>query len=319
MTGVAPGSVAITATSEGKAGTALVAIKYNITSVVMTGSGRIKVGDNYTYTATARLADGTVVNRPVSWNVKEAGKGTIGPTGVLTPLQTGTITLQAIIDGDVWESTFSAYDWQSFTSSGSQFASVEADIQITNKFGTSEYPQLVMSCSASGNFFVWISTTNFVTQNGFVAMSFDGGAAFSQTWDELSPNYRTLWKPGSNGTIKAFAQQIAATRLFGFAFTEFQGQAKATIFRVSGLSSRLAPMIALCPGNAIMATVEQLAKSEAMGSAMMSSSAISSPQLTALRASRALAPPSIGGTPLPQLDAPTASIPQLQQAVRVKR
>lgn len=316
VAGVSPGGVTISATSEGKSGSATLTVKYAITSVTFTGTSRVKVGDAYTYTAAARLADGTIVNRPIVWNVKESGRGAITVGGVLTPLQTGTLTLQAIIDGDIWESTYTAYDWQSFVSSGNLFTSVEADVQITNKFGSSEYPQLVMSCGTSGNFFVWISTTGVVTQNGIVAMSFDGGTAFGQTWDELSPSYRTLWKPGSNGTVKAFAQQIAAARTFGFAFTEFQGTAKATIFRVSGLAQRLAPLTSQCSSNSIAASLAEFARTDSVAFSN-SPSAPRSEQLTALRQSRARSLPSFEITP--SLMLPTVAQSVEQQAIRRKR
>ena len=316
ISAITPGTVTVSATSEGQTGSATLLVKYNITSVTISGSARVKVGDSYSYSVTPKLADGSVVVRPVAWNVKEVGAGSISAGGVLTPLQAGTLTLQAIIDGDIWESTYTAYDWQSFASSGNLFTSVEADVQITNKFGSSEYPQLVMSCGTSGNFFVWISTTGVVTQNGIVAMSFDGGTAFVQTWDELSPSYRTLWKPGSNGTVKAFAQQIAAARTFGFAFTEFQGTAKATIFRVGGLAQRLAPLTSQCSSNSIAASLAEFARTDSVAFSN-SPSAPRSEQLTALRQSRARSLPSFGITP--SLMLPTVAQSVEQQAIRRKQ
>jgi hypothetical protein len=92
-------------------------------------------------------------------------------------------------------------------------------------------------------------------------MSYDGGSPFSQTWEELSPSYSTLWKPGNNGTVKAFALQLASLRVFGFAFTEFQGSAKAMLFRVTGLAPLLPPLMALCPSNAILASSTELMQS----------------------------------------------------------
>jgi hypothetical protein len=57
---------------------------------------------------------------------------------------------------------------------------------------------------------------------------------FSQIWDELSPNYRTLWHPGpTNVERRAFGSQLGLARRFGFAFTEFNASAKAMTFRVT--------------------------------------------------------------------------------------
>src|SRR5690606_22325289 len=89
------------------------------------------------------------------------------------------------------------------------------------------------------------------TSSGLVAMAFDGAAPYSETWDELAPSYNTLWKRGNNGTVKSFASLMATARTFGFAFTEFQSVARAMIFRVTGMSSRLQPMLAQCPSNSL--------------------------------------------------------------------
>lgn len=224
----------------------------------------MKVGDTYAYTAIARAADGTVVNRPMTFSVPQTSIAAMTAGGVLTPLQAGAFTIQVTIDGGVWSLANTVYDWDSFSGGGSQFVTLSADNLITNKYGVSEYPDLVFSCSSTGNFFVWVSFDNFVTASGAVAMSFDGGSPFSQTWNELSPDYSTLWKPGSNAVKKSFALQIASASQFGFAFSEFLGTAKAMIFRVGGLSPRLTPLLNSCPGNAIVTSADQSA-------AMMSS------------------------------------------------
>jgi len=249
VTAVAPGTVAISATSEGQVGTAFITVQAPVASVVLTGSLRTKVGDSYTYTATARLSDNTIVVRPLIWGILEASKGSITPGGVLTPLQTGVITIMVTIDGIVWTGTTTGYDWVDASSGGSLRVALESDGTITNKWGASEYPQLVLSCTASGYFFLWVSTSNFVTHNGLVTYTFDSGPFFSPLWDELAPSYSSLWHPGPSGSTKLFAQTMAAARIFGFAFTEFNASAKAMLFRVTGLGSRLAPLLAACPSN----------------------------------------------------------------------
>jgi len=249
VTAVAPGTVAISATSEGKVGTAFVTVQAPVASVVLAGPLRTKVGDSYTYTATARLADNTIVVRPLTWGIVEASKGIMTPGGVLTPLQTGVITITVTIDGVVWSGTTTAYDWVDLSSNGSLRVALESDATITNKWGTSEYPQLVLSCTASGYFFLYVATSNFVTHNGLVTYSFDNGPFFSPFWDELAPSYSSLWHPGPSGSTKLFAQTMAAARIFGFAFTEFNASAKAMLFRVTGLGPRLAPLLAACPSN----------------------------------------------------------------------
>ncbi len=313
VSGVSPGAVTISATSEGKTGSAALTVKYAITSVTFTGSARVKVGDAYTYSTTARLADGTVVSRPIVWNVKESGRGTITAIGVLTPLQTGTLTLQALIDGDVWESTYTVYNWETFASGGALFASLDADNTIIGRLGVAEYPRLIVSCGATGYFFVWVRTNSFITQNGLVALSFDGATPFSQLWDELSPEFKTLWKPGTNGTIKLFAQQIAASRQFGFAFTEYLGSATAMIFRVTGLAPLLTPLLAQCTSNAIVAS----AAATSASADLFAPSGIVSSELAQVRLRRANSPPSEKVVPvLPSRMAPDKTE---RQAVRRNR
>ena len=254
VTAFAPGVATITASVEGKTGSATLSVTLPpITSVVLTGSQRTKAGDAYGFFATARLADGTIVSRPIAWSVRDAASAIITSSGVLTPMRAGVITVQATIDGVVWEGTSTAYDWATLSSSGTNFITLYADLTITNKFGRSEYPQLVVFCDrGTGDMGLWVSTTNFVTQNGLVAYSFDGAPAVSQFWTE-SRDFSTLFKIASNLVIKSFAQQIAGSRLFGFAFTEFQSSAKATVFRTTGMTPVLMPLIAGCPSNAIVA------------------------------------------------------------------
>lgn len=257
VTGESPGGpITITATSEGVSGTAQVSVEAPITAVTLTGRFRVKVGDTYTYTATAELADGTAVDRPMTWSIQEAGKGTMTAAGTLTPLGTGTITIQVTIDGQVWQATLEAYDWLSLSGSGNQFLSLDADIEITNKFGSSEYAELVLSCSSTGTFFIWVHTEFFVTENGGVAYAFDGGAITTQTWIEFD-DFSALGHPGpTNLATKSLALTMAGARLFLFGFTEFQGPVQTMAFRVTGLAPLLQPLLNACPGTAVQGPAE---------------------------------------------------------------
>ena len=255
VTAVAPGTTTIAATSEGQRGSVVLTVRYNIATVTVTGSGRVKVGDVYTYTVVAKLADGTVVNRAVGWNIAEPARATVTAAGAVTPLQAGVFTLEVFIDGERWTSSYTAYDWETLVSGSLTFVTLEADIAVTNRSGLSDRPELIVSCGSTGYFFLWVRTPHIVTQNGAVAYVFDGGAAQGATWRELSPDYRTLWHPGTNATTKAFAAQIAASRQFSFGFGEYLGATKVTIFRVTGLRPLVAPLYTLCPSNAIVAGV----------------------------------------------------------------
>lgn len=254
VSAIAPGTATITASSEGKSGSASLTVRYSIATVTLSGSSRLKVGDSYAYTATARLSDGTIISRPVAWSIVETGRAVVTTTGFVTSLQAGSFSIRVVIDGEAWTGSYTAYDWDAFVgSSGTSFATLLADEAITNLVGTVDRPELVVSCGTSGSFFLWVRTPHIITQSGSVAYSFDNAAAVGATWRELAPDYRLLWHPGTNGSTKTFASQIAASRRFGFAFGEFLGTAKATIFRVTGLSPLLSPLLTQCPSNAIVA------------------------------------------------------------------
>ena len=252
VTAITPGTTTITASSEGKSGSAALAVRYNIATVTLSGSSRLKVGDSYAYTVTARLSDGTIVSRPVAWGIVETGRAVVTATGLVTPLQSGSFTIRVVIDGEEWTGSYTAYDWTTLVSGGFSFAGLLADETVTNKLGAVVRPELVLSCGA-GYFFLWVRTPQIITQNGTVAYYFDNAATVGATWLETSPDFNTLTHPGPNGSTKAFASQIAVSRRFGFAFGEFQVGTKTTNFRVTGLLPLLSPLLTQCPSNAIVA------------------------------------------------------------------
>ncbi len=254
VTAIAPGTATIMASSEGKSGSAVLTVRYSIATVTLSGASRLKVGDSYAFTATARLSDGTVINRPVTWSIVETARAVVSASGVVTPLQAGSFTIRVVIDGEGWTISNAAYDWTTLTSGGFSFAVLEADVSVIGRRGISTRPDLVIACSnTSGNFLMQVDTREFITANGTIAYSFDGAAPVAAAWRELTPEYKTLYHPGPNGSTKAFALQIAASRQFGFAFTEYLGTAKATSFRVTGLTPLLSPLFTQCPSNAIVA------------------------------------------------------------------
>jgi len=273
---VGVGSATITASSEGKSGSATLTVTPRpVATVVFTGALRQKVGDSYPMSVTARTSDGTIVNRPVSWRVRESGRATVSLDGVAVPLQSGSYTLVAVIDGVEWTGSYTTYDWDTFTSSGgSSFITLESDGLVSNKFGTQAYPSLITSCSNTGTFFVWVNFTHIVTANGIVVYGFDDGSLISDTWDEVSPSFGALFKRGSNTTRKAFAVQIATASRFTFAFGEFQSSSRATQWRVTGLAARLPALLAQCPsaivaGDAPSAAVDETTSREVMQRQLM--------------------------------------------------
>jgi hypothetical protein len=221
-----------------------------VTSVQIIGDDRVKVGDGYQLSVESRTAEGTIVQRPVTWSVVEAGKGTVSGSGVFTPLQTGQITVRAAVEGITALGTTTAYDWVVAVDGGTIAIGLDADVLVSNKLGQSEYPLLLMGCT-DGAFALGIALERFVTASGAVAYAFNNGSPITDTWLE-SDDFDILIHPGlTNLSQKNFASQLAASSRFTFTFTEFQSTAKTTVFRLNGLAQLIAPALAACPSNAL--------------------------------------------------------------------
>lgn len=102
VTGVAPGATFITATSEGRTGTATVdVIAIPVASVTVTpATTTILTGRTATYTATAQSASGAVLTgRAVNWTSGAPGIATINGSGVVTGVSPGTALIIAEVEG----------------------------------------------------------------------------------------------------------------------------------------------------------------------------------------------------------------------------
>lgn len=98
VTGVAAGSATITATSEGKPGTAtIVVLPPPVASITVGPSlNTLAIGDSVSLTATAKDASGTVIpEAPITWSSNNTGVATVSATGVVTAVGGGTATITA--------------------------------------------------------------------------------------------------------------------------------------------------------------------------------------------------------------------------------
>ena len=306
-TGNDVGTATLTATADQASGSAQITVLGPpIESVTIYGHFRIKAGDSYAYEAEAFLADGSQADRPMRWSILETGMGTMTPDGVLTPSEAGTVTVQVEIEGETWYTEVEVYDWVYLEGEGARFLSLEADTEITSRFGASEYAQLVLACSSdTGNLLIWVSTQRFVTASGTVAYFFDDEEPESDVWIEFS-DFSALGHPGpTNAHSWSFATRLANARAFGFAFSEFRGSGHAMIFRVTGLDPLLAPLRDMCPGTAgtIHHMEDALARSV---TALRGDSAAPPLGLSAVQNARAEAGPTGGN--------PTGALPALSHA-----
>jgi uncharacterized protein YjdB len=111
VTGVAPGSATITATSETKSGTSNITV---LTPILAVGSVTlapptttiIANGRTTTLVPTVKDAAGTVVtDRQITWSSSNASVATVSSTGVVTSGTTGTATITATAEGKSGTST----------------------------------------------------------------------------------------------------------------------------------------------------------------------------------------------------------------------
>ena len=102
VTAIAEGTLSVTASSEGKSGTATVTVVSNaVATVVVSASQSILVPQQTTQlTAVLRDAQGhDVTGRSVSWSSSQPQVGTVTGNGVVTALTPGDLTITATADG----------------------------------------------------------------------------------------------------------------------------------------------------------------------------------------------------------------------------
>ena len=104
VTGVAPGDATITATSEGKSGTATVTVTpIPVASVTVDpATVSLTTGATQQITATPRDAQGNpLADRAVTWESQNTAVATVSPAGLITAVAPGTTTVTATSEGKV--------------------------------------------------------------------------------------------------------------------------------------------------------------------------------------------------------------------------
>jgi uncharacterized protein YjdB len=102
VTGVAPGTATITATSENRSGSATVTVtQVPVASVSLTPTtATIDAGGTVELTATARSASGqALTGRTVTWATSNPAVAFISSSGVVTGIAPGTATITATVEG----------------------------------------------------------------------------------------------------------------------------------------------------------------------------------------------------------------------------
>ena len=123
VTGVAAGRVVISATSEGKVGSAVVRVEtVPVARVTLTpDSVWTVVGARVTLTALARGANGVVIPRPMTWTSTDPSKATVGLDGTVTALAPGQVIIAATTEGKSDSTVFAITATPDLSIVGAQF------------------------------------------------------------------------------------------------------------------------------------------------------------------------------------------------------
>jgi uncharacterized protein YjdB len=108
VNGVGAGTAVITAASSGLSGTAVVTVQpIPVSSVsVSPSSARVNVGHTIQLAAAARDASGnTLTGRVITWLSTNNGKAVVLPSGLVTGVSKGSVTISATVDGKTGSSS----------------------------------------------------------------------------------------------------------------------------------------------------------------------------------------------------------------------
>jgi uncharacterized protein YjdB len=108
VTGTGPGTTNITATSEGKTGstTLTVSVAPVATVTVTPSSATILTGQTQQLTATMKdLLGNTLTGRSVTWSTSDPSVATVSPSGLVTGVDAGSVTITATSEGKTGTAT----------------------------------------------------------------------------------------------------------------------------------------------------------------------------------------------------------------------
>ena len=186
MTALAPGTVTLTATSEGRSGTTVITVRpVPVASVTIAAVPPVlPVGHTLPLSAVARDSVGNVLaGRTLTWSSSDATRAVISASGVLTTLAAGSLTIAATSEGKTGTVAVTVSDsrapvvvsvsptalvpGQTVTLSGAGFAAVTTDNRVTVQgvaatvlTATPTQLTMVVPCVSSGAVAIRVATTD---------------------------------------------------------------------------------------------------------------------------------------------------------------
>lgn len=217
-----------------------------IMAVEVTGPTRIKVGEGHLFQAKGRRPDGTLTDVSAVWSITPAQAGVIGADGTMIPSATGPLTVRARAGTIAGTHAVTSYDWSSTDDGVVITLQLPSHEPVINRHDASGFPDLLVAC-VGGTFVVAVVASHVTLAHGTVSYHIGDGDAVTEEWFAAPDAGGLLYHGTTNDAHKTLAAAIAAGGRLRFTFTEVNGTAHEAEFRVTGLGTRMQPLLQRCP------------------------------------------------------------------------
>ncbi|PYP44711.1 MAG: hypothetical protein DMD50_13465, partial [Gemmatimonadetes bacterium] len=184
VTGVAPGSATITATSEGKTSTAAITVTtVPVASVTVSpATASIRVGQTTQVTATPKdSAGGTLAGRTVTWKSSDTTVATVSPSGQVTGVAPGSATITATSEG---KTSTAAITVTTVPVASVTVSPATASVAVGQTLQLTATPKDSTGTALTGRSVTWVSSNPgvaTVSSNGLVTSGAVGTATITAT------------------------------------------------------------------------------------------------------------------------------------------
>ena len=184
VTGAAPGAAPITATSEGKSGTATLTVTtVPVASVPLSpATATVLVGQTLQLTATPKdSAGGTLAGRTVTWKSSDTTVATVSPSGQVTGVAPGSATITATSEG---KTSTAAITVTTVPVASVTVSPATASVAVGQTLQLTATPKDSTGTALTGRSVTWVSSNPgvaTVSSNGLVTSGAVGTATITAT------------------------------------------------------------------------------------------------------------------------------------------